>query len=433
MGMKWTTRLAAAAGVVALLAASSVTPALAEGTGEPFSAGLCQPMAPPETGSYDEQTGEPLTEAWQVTRLAPEKAWGLATGKGVKVAVIDTGVDNTDMEYFSAPRVKTFNYAPTDKRSPGANLLDCEHGTTVVSLLAASRSESSQANFSGIAPDVEVYAYRSLQLSKRENLDELEPLAPTIAAIRQAIAQRVDIINISQSAPSGDSQYEQAIADAIAAGIVVVAAAGNGGQSGKSFPAAYPGVIGVAMTNKADGADPQSQWGAEFEISVAAPGVEVLALVPSSKTYGLSYTTSITGTSYAAPLVTGVAALILQRYPGLTPAQVKQRLELSADPPAGSVPDPRLGYGIVNPYRALTMSIAGEQPTPRPGETVRPPLPADQRPRPDTTVRDAALVVATVAVSGTLLATIVRFSLPAARERRFRPAQAESSARPEKD
>lgn len=232
MGMKWTTRLAAAAGVVALLAASSVTPALAEGTGEPFSAGLCQPMAPPETGSYDEQTGEPLTEAWQVTRLAPEKAWGLATGKGVKVAVIDTGVNNTDMEYFSAPRVKTFNYAQTDERLPGTNLLDCVHGTTVVSLLAASRSESSQANFSGIAPDVEVYAYRSLQLSKPKSLDELEPLAPTIAAIRQAIAQRVDIINISQS---GDDtpQYKQAIADAIAAGIVVVAAAGNEGQSGK--------------------------------------------------------------------------------------------------------------------------------------------------------------------------------------------------------
>jgi subtilisin family serine protease len=283
-----------------------------------------------------------------------------------------------------------------------------------------------------MAPDVTIRAYRALQLSEVKD-GKLEPLSPTISAIRQAIADKVDVLNISQSAPSDDPRYRAAIEDAIAAGIVVVAAAGNGGgTAGPSFPAAYPGVIAVGMSDQTDAAVAESQYDKAMPVSVAAPGKNLMALLPSRTSPGLAYDTGdVTGTSFATPLVTGVVAMILQRYPKLTPAQVKHRLEASADPPAGGIPDKQLGHGIVNPYRALTLTISDESATPVTATPVTPPLPEDQRPQPDLTVRNTALVVAAIVVAGTLLGVVIRFALPAARRRGFRPATPERS--PERD
>lgn len=409
-------------GAVVLATQGSVVPALADGTGEPFLSSNCNYYERPVGAQFDKSTGEPTTEAWQITRLAPEAAWKVATGKGVKVAVIDTGVDTVDMDdYLSSPRVQTFNYAGYDKTASTSTLYDCTHGTKVVSLLAARRSEASDANFSGIAPDAQVLAYRSLQLSEAKEGD-LEPFEPTINAIDRAIRDRVRVINISQSAPGDNAGYRAAIKRAIDAGIVVVAAAGNGGAIGASYPAAYPGVIAVAMTTSDDSAAELSQWGDGMSISVAAPGDKVMALLPSNKQEGLSYSTEVSGTSFAAPLVSGVVALMLQKDPDLTPAEVKLRLEQSADPPAGTIPDPKLGYGIVNPYRALTMVPSGaatETASPTP---VEPPLPEHLRPKPDELPRIVALVIAGVVIAGALLGAVVRFTLPAARKRLFRPA-----------
>ncbi len=408
-----------------MVVGSAVSPAYAQAT--KFDSTKCNYWNPPSGAEYDDETGEPLTEAWQITRLAPEDAWKIATGKGVTVGVIDTGVDNIEMGYFSAPRVTTYNFAGTDKTTAGS-ALDCSHGTKVVSLLASKRSDASGANFSGIAPDVTVRAYRALQLSEVKE-GELEPIAPTVKAVRQAISDKVDVLNISQSAPNDDATYRSAIADAIAAGIVVVAAAGNGGgSSGPSYPAAYPGVIAVGMTDQTDAAVAESQYDKAMPITVAAPGKNIMALLPSRKSPGLAYDTGeVTGTSFATPLVSGVVAMILEEYPNLTPAEVRRRLEISADPPAGSTPDKQMGYGIVNPYQALTVAISEETSTPVTPAPVTPPLPSDQRPQPDMTVRNVALFIAVLAVTGTLLGFVIRFSLPAARQRGFRPADPEPS------
>lgn len=421
--MQWTSRLAVGLAAVLLFAGSPITPAWGEASA--FNAATCNYWNPPSGGSYDEETGEPLTDAWQITRLAPEPAWDIATGEGVTVAVIDTGVDNLEMDYFAAPRVTTYNLAGSDKTNDG-DPLDCTHGTKVVSLLASRRSEASAANFSGMAPDVTVRSYRALQLSEVTDGD-LEPIAPTVKAVRQAIADKVDILNISQSAPNDDDTYRSAIEDAIAAGIVVVAAAGNGGgNAGPSYPAAYPGVIAVGMTDQTDAAVAESQYDDAMPISVAAPGENIMALLPSRSSPGLAYDTGeVTGTSYATPLVSGVVAMVLQAHPDLTPEQVKRRLEASADPPAGGTPDKQLGYGIVNPHRALTLAISEETSTPVTAAPIQPPLPADQRVHPDMSVRNVAVFVAVLAVTGTVLGFVIRFSLPAARARGFRPADPE--------
>ena len=86
-----------------MVVGSAVSPAYAQAT--KFDSTKCNYWNPPSGAEYDDETGEPLTEARQITRLAPEDAWKIATGKGVTVGVIDTGVDNIEMGYFSAPRV----------------------------------------------------------------------------------------------------------------------------------------------------------------------------------------------------------------------------------------------------------------------------------------------------------------------------------------
>lgn len=426
----WTRRLAATALAVVLFGAGPVVPAAADGTGEAFSPGQCNYYLPAADARYSQTTKEPLQAAWQINRLAPERAWALATGKGVTVGVIDTGVDTVDVMYFDNARVKTVNFAPKDPRQLSQTGLDCTHGTKVVSLIAGRRSTDPDANFSGMAPDVHVISYRALQYSEPPGNGELEPFEPTVKAVRQAIKDKVDIINISQSAPTDNAGYRAAIADAIKAGIVVVAAAGNSGPAGPSYPAAYPGVISVAMTTRTDSAHELSQWGRGMSISVAAPGEQLMAIMPSRKASGLAFESGDggTGTSFAAPLVTGLAALILQRYPRLTPAQVKHRIEATADPPPGAIPDPKLGHGIINPYRALTMAISEEtQPSQAP-TPVPTPLHPDDRPRPDHTVRNIAIGVAAGTFGLTLLAFVLRMSLPAARERKFRAAEPERHA-----
>ncbi len=159
---------------------------------------------------------------------------------------------------------------------------------------------------------------------------------------------------------------------------MVVAAVGNDHTDGAptdpvSYPAGYPGVIGVG----AIGADGQRQAQSQVGdyVALVAPGSAVVAgALPA----GLA---SFTGTSFAAPFVAGAAALVLQRWPDLTPAQVAARLYATADPAPDAVPSRSYGYGVVNPYRAATAAPAA--PVPDAVRAAPPaPVPAPVRPRP---------------------------------------------------
>lgn len=129
-----------------------------------------------------------------------------------------------------------------------------------------------------------------------------------------------------------------------------------------------------------------------------------------------AYALDIEGTSFAAPIVAGVATLLLELEPDLTPAQVKQRLIETADPPASTAPGRRDGYGIVNPLRAL----AG---VPLPHETGEAPVeqfPAE--PLPDPVQRDMGPVYAGIGIGAAALflvgmGLVLSFTVPAARRR----------------
>ncbi len=410
----------------ARLAASVAGLVLVSGTG--WGAAEQMAMAAPGDGKYEPTacgTKVPATMPdggpWQVERLRIPELHQLATGKGVRIAVIDTGVFFGRSDHRAGMNLEWRDFADTDKAREGR--VDCDHGTFVTSLIIGQPGNDPALpptdQFSGIAPDATVIAMRALQQSSAGD-DELEPLAPTIQAIREAIKLKVDIISISQQG-TDDPKYRAAVEDAISAGILVVAAAGNQGAAGPTYPANYPGVMAVAMTNAADQPDPNSQHGGGMTISVAAPGTAVVGLFPlcsesdcpggGPAAYG-----SQTGTSFATPLVAGAAALIMERFPDLTATQVQSLLEDTADMPAA---DPSIiGHGIINPYRALT--------GPRPpaledneqvGKVQVPPVEADN----DHRQRNIALVVAGASLGIVTITGVITAALPAGRRRAWKP------------
>ena len=393
-----------------------------------------------------------VDNAWHINRLQPEKVWAIKdahgtpiTGAGVSIAVIDTAAQVNVSPYLrggnepvgAKPTWRMFNYAGDEyqRSSDYTNGfgLDCAHGTRVVSLINAQVLKDSRSNFSGMAPGSSVMVMRAL---KESTARVQESQQPTADAIRAAVDAGAEIINISQEG-SHDTGLAEAVGYALDRGVIVVASSGNQGDAGPKYPAAYPGVISVGMTTSADSAHASSEQGVGVVVTVAAPGDAILGLLPSDPKLAASQTSKVflastqqwnpeLGTSFAAPLVTGVVALMLQKAKAdgvkLTPAEVTRRLQVTADPPPGAVPDAQLGYGIVNPMRAVfgPFPETAATPTPRPSASAGPlVLPPDR----DT----SGMVVAVVVTLGVLVllfgALLVRESLGPMRARKYAPAR----------
>lgn len=369
--------------------------------------------------------------AWERDRLDYDAAWRLATGKGITIGVVDTGVSNIDTAYFNAQNVRVFNLAPIDDKQREERSVTCKHGTGVVSIIVSRHGLDPRTNFAGIAPDATVYAFRALtQPQDQSGNAQPESPDPTVKAVNAAIDAKVRVLNISQVMSGGTKEYKAAIERALKAGIVVVAAAGNTGQGlwGPAYPAAYPGVISVGATDAGDNVSPESYLGTP--VTVSAPGHGVTMLHPSRSSKKQDEKSLIanqafaadTGTSFATPIVSGIVAMLLEREPNLTPAQVAQRLVETADRPVGGVPQAGLGYGIVNPVRAMIG-------TPVPLQTKKPvthreKLPeAPPAPVVDPRPRQITLAVGAGATALTLIALTLKLVLPAAARRDFASAE----------
>ena len=137
---------------------------------------------------------------------------------------------------------------------------------------------------------------------------------------------------------------------ALNAGVPVVAAAGDGEDRTAAFPAGYEGVIGVAATGQQDDARPVNAVG---RVTVGAPGVDLIG-------FGLTgdYVSGLGGSAFAAAYVAAVVADLRSMHPEFTPFDLRQRLIASADRPGVAVPDPSLGWGVINPFTALTAQVS---------------------------------------------------------------------------
>ena len=387
---------------------------------------------------WNESVDDVPRNPWFLEQLQMEEVWRLATGKGIKIAVIDTAISTAGTAYLPETRFSAYTVVYENQKDERG--FDCEHGTNVAALIGAERVPGMPSNFGGIAPESEIIGIRALHSSR-----EPQPYDETVAAIREATKiPGLRIINISQAGDHDRADYAAAIQEAIDKGIIVVVSAGNRDSLAKaaaSYPAAYPGVISVGMIG-ADGApSPNSYSGPFQQVTVGAPGVGMVSVSPSDPDWDPQRPAEkqiyrfagvgtdgggpeFVGTSFAAPIVSGVVALMLEQADArgvrLTGEQVAKILRDTADPPTTNAPDPQIGWGVVNPLRALA------------GVEAALPSPAPERETGDTEYPDVHYVdehARNVAlISGSVLAALVLagigawVAIPAARKRRGRPA-----------
>jgi hypothetical protein len=214
----------------------------------------------------------------------------------------------------------------------------------------------------GVAPEAEILPLRVLLEDDDPERDRArESRGDALAdGIRWAADQGADVINLSLGDDSEsahpDPEEDAAVRYALRKGSVVVASAGNGGESGDpvSYPAGYPGVIAVTAVDRSG--TPADFSTRHWYATVCAPGKDVIVADPNGQYY------AGWGTSAAAAFVSGSAALLLSAYPDLTPAEVKRMLaDTAQNPPEGGWDD-AVGGGIVDPAAAIEAAAreAGE-------------------------------------------------------------------------
>jgi len=228
-------------------------------------------------------------------------------GQGVRVAVIDTGVDDTHPD-LTASSEATRNFVDDDALRFRADT----HGTAVAGVIAAESGNA--AGMVGIAPDATLLALKACwQLPEDATRARCNSL--TLAkALNYSIQEQVDVINLSLTGPP-DALLERLVLEALAQDIVVVGA--RPAHRGDAFPVSVPGTLAVAM--------PSLQAG-----SLSAPGRSVLSTRPEER-YDF-----YTGSSFSTAHVTGVVALMRSVSPALTPPELIELIARTADPSTGS-------------------------------------------------------------------------------------------------
>ena len=229
---------------------------------------------------------------WGVSRMFATGAWNIAQGAGVKVAVIDTGV-NYNHEDLSANYAGGVNFTyEGDEEDP----MDGHgHGTHVAGIIAAARNGKGVV---GVAPKAKIYAVKVL------TSDGHGDRSAVISGIEWATEHGMNVINMSLGSTQMTVAQRTAIQEATARGIIVVCSAGNRGPTGvMSYPGLFPETIAVAASDKFDKVASFSSRGPE--VDVIAPGVRIYSTLHNGE-YGYK-----SGTSMAAPHVSGLAALAI--------------------------------------------------------------------------------------------------------------------------
>jgi subtilisin family serine protease len=320
---------------------------------------------------------------WHWTLTNFPAAWDIARGEGQRVAVIDSEFDTEHLEL--KPKLltgKNFDSGTVGYRTTSvrANDLDIQsqtlHGSHVAGLVAA---VSDNANGTpGACFDCVVIPYKTGLRGGAPGTPQTTD-AKFVSDVSEAItdvANRTDVRIISMSL--GTDRMHPAMRDAVAyalgRGKVIVASAGNGQLNNpgvQNYPASFPGVIGVGATQPDDNIAPFSTNG-DF-VDISAPGHGILSTwdsrIPANApaaiapTHGVGFK-SLSGTSMATPIVSGLVALMLQLRPDLSAAEVQGILEASAVDLGAPGKDPVFGAGRIDAFRTLQNTQAYVRPGP---------------------------------------------------------------------
>ncbi|MFC7360347.1 S8 family serine peptidase [Nocardioides astragali] len=293
-------------------------------------------------------------------RMHVEQAQEVATGRGVKVAVIDSGV-------VGVPGLDVLGSVVA---GGAPNTLLSGHGTIVAGLIAGPN---------GVAPDAQVFSVKVFDAEGADTAQGEKPVTSAgivagIEAVMKAFPQeRFDVVNISLAVPASDPKLKAAIARLVELPLVVVAAAGNReedddsddstfkgtpGNDADVYPADYPGVVAVSATPPDDG-DPSTFVVPNMDTDVAAPTVGAI----SANATGQVCVVGEVATSWAAAEVSGILALLSERFPRENPKQLVARLQATTEGagapqgPDGEVESPWTGAGVVQAHDALTRQI----------------------------------------------------------------------------
>ncbi|MEB3211323.1 MAG: S8 family serine peptidase [Leptolyngbyaceae bacterium] len=286
------------------------------------SGGLAQP-------TFQQQSELSPDIPWGVERINARDVWEQGTtGKGVTVAVLDSGVDFTHIDLDDNIWINSDEIPGNGIDDDGNGYIDDRlgwdfvdgdgrpmdlegHGTHVAGTIAAERNGF---GVTGVAPDAAIMAVRVLDEEGQGFVSDI------VRGLYYAINNGADVINLSLGGNSPTPEIRTAIRDAFNLGIPVIMAAGNEGRSVPSFPAQFAAQWGIAV-----GASDRTDRFANFSNQagftpldyVVAPGVSIPSTLPGDR-YGL-----LSGTSMATPHVAGTVALMLDANPTLTPSEVE--------------------------------------------------------------------------------------------------------------
>jgi subtilisin family serine protease len=307
--------------------------------------------APPPAVPEDPNDPVRKAEYW-LDGYGIRSAWQTTRGAGVRIAVIDTGIAKGPVEFEGAVVGGTdvSGIGSDDGRTP-IGAVDRSHGSWVGSL-AAARGNGIGGGMIGVAPEADLLSI-SVGFGASAPVGFSEQIAD---AVVWAVDNGADVINLSLTTNTldWDESWDEAFLYAFEHDVVVVVAAGNrgSGTTAVGAPATIPGVLTVA------GVDPTGAASLEAStqgivIGVSAPSEELLGVSEDGRLVTWS------GTSGAAPIVAGIAALVRAAYPSLDAPNVINRIISTAHPAPGAtkVPDPLYGYGLVDAAAAVSSSV----------------------------------------------------------------------------
>jgi len=320
---------------------------------------LAPPAVAPGEGLYTIYQ-QPIN--WGLARIAAPEAWTIHHGDShVIVAVIDSGIDTSIPQLAGSLWVNEGEVAGNgidDDRNgyiddvhgwdfrdrDGSSLVGSAihwHGTFSAGIIAARPGD---LPIVGVAPGVQIMDVRFLNSNNQFLTSDWASFAE---AIDYAVDNGADIINLSVYANGRPpSALERAVQRAVSRGVLIVGISGNTGEEGVLYPAKYDGVLAVGATTRDDLAAGFSSYGPE--LFVCAPGERIVSFVPGGGTSTRS------GTSFAAPHVSGILALILSVHPGITATGAIEILRSTLEDLGTRGFDPWFGYGLANAYKAVS-------------------------------------------------------------------------------
>lgn len=305
-----------------------------------FAAGF-EPQSVSQITAPAWQTDEDpyLDQQYALTMTNTIAAWNITVGSAtILIAIIDTGIDTTHVEFTG--RIAADSYNPvTGETGLAAVEDDNGHGTMVAGVIAANKDN--RVGIAGITQNTQLLVIKA-NTTNEGSFSESD----IIEGIYYAVDHGADVINLSLGSTYRNSLTEAAVAYAVAAGVPVVAAAGNDGVTTPMYPASFEDVIAVSALDKDRTIADYSNFGTM--IDVTAPGSDIITTTRED-----GYAT-VSGTSFAAPQVTGIIALYRSLDPDVSLAELRTRLEQSAFDLGVTGYDEYYGHGLVDALALLT-------------------------------------------------------------------------------